>query len=126
MNNDVPSEIIEAALKVENYAKSQGWGKGWKFCGIQDRLADSVVSKEAWQNLGESTTEVGEPTRGELFEASQKLAAQEPFDNLKRLYEELLYQVKRKFEGESRHETALRYIKDAENIVNEPNVKQNS
>ena len=32
-----------------------------------------------------------------------------------RLHQELLYAVARKFPGESRHETALRYIRQAEN-----------
>jgi len=40
-------------------------------------------------------------------------AAQPPRD-VAELYHELLYAVARKFPGESRHETALRYIRDAE------------
>ena len=36
-----------------------------------------------------------------------------------RKYEELLYAVGRKYEGESRHETALRYIRERENVVSE-------
>lgn len=35
-------------------------------------------------------------------------------------YHELLYTVGNKFEGETRHETALRYIKMAENQDNPP------
>mgnify|MGYP001570319282 FL=1 len=31
-------------------------------------------------------------------------------------YDELIYAVGMKFNGESRHETALRYIREAENI----------
>ncbi len=36
------------------------------------------------------------------------------------LYNELLYAVERKFDGESRHETALRYIREAEVRAKEP------
>lgn len=36
-----------------------------------------------------------------------------------RLYNELLMAVERKFPGESRHETALRYIKEAEARVSQ-------
>ena len=35
-------------------------------------------------------------------------------EHLRGLYNELLYAVARKYEGESRHETALRYIREAE------------
>jgi hypothetical protein len=40
--------------------------------------------------------------------------------NVQKLYNELLYQVGRKFPNETRHETALRYLKNAETVVNEP------
>ena len=36
------------------------------------------------------------------------------------LYSELIYAVERKFPNETRHETALRYIREAENKVCEP------
>ena len=42
--------------------------------------------------------------------------AQPPRD-VSELYHELLYAVERKFPGESRHETALRYIRDTEERV---------
>ena len=35
-------------------------------------------------------------------------------------YHELLYAVERKFPGETRHQTALRYIKEAEARAKEP------
>jgi len=35
-------------------------------------------------------------------------------EEYKRLYEELLYAVESKWEGETRHETALRYIRNCE------------
>jgi len=36
------------------------------------------------------------------------------------LYQELLHAVARKFSGESRHETALRYIRDTESALVNP------
>ncbi len=41
-------------------------------------------------------------------------------DALRAKYEELLYAVSRKYEGEDRHETALRYIREREADINEP------
>jgi len=35
-------------------------------------------------------------------------------------YNELIYAVERKFENETRHQTALKYIREAEKVVNEP------
>jgi hypothetical protein len=37
-------------------------------------------------------------------------------EETKREYEELLYAVARKFPGETRHQTALRYIQEAEQV----------
>ena len=45
-----------------------------------------------------------------------KLVAQPPRD-VSELYHELLYAVAQKFPGESRHETALRYIREREERV---------
>lgn len=44
----------------------------------------------------------------------------EEIQSLKSKYHELLYQVAKKFPDESRHETALRYIRQAENHDNGP------
>lgn len=35
-------------------------------------------------------------------------------ERLQKLYNELLYEVARKYEGETRHQTALRYIRERE------------
>ena len=35
----IPIEIIEAAEKVSNYAKMQGFKSGWTICGVADRHA---------------------------------------------------------------------------------------
>jgi hypothetical protein len=40
-------------------------------------------------------------------------------DRVQSLYHDLLLQVERKFEGESRHETAKRYIREAEQNQNQ-------
>lgn len=39
-------------------------------------------------------------------------------ERLRSLYNELLYAVERKHDGETRHETALRYIREAESRAN--------
>ena len=49
---------------------------------------------------------------------SAPVSAQPPRD-VSELYHELLYAVARKFPGESRHETALRYIRDTEERVSQ-------
>lgn len=41
-------------------------------------------------------------------------------DRLRSLYNELLYAVERKHDGETRHETALRYIQEAEKALSTP------
>ena len=56
----------------------------------------------------------GTPYRG--CTGSAPVSAQPPRD-VSELYHELLYAVARKFPGESRHETALRYIRDTEERV---------
>ena len=57
---------------------------------------------------------------------SAPVSAQPPRD-VSELYHELLYAVGRKFPGESRHETALRYIRDTEERACEAgSCKQNS
>lgn len=57
---------------------------------------------------------------------SASLVAQPPRD-VSELYHDLLYAVARKFPGESRHETALRYIRDTEERVGEAgSCKQNN
>ncbi len=33
----IPHNVWEAALKVSNYAKKQGWGNEWCMAGITDR-----------------------------------------------------------------------------------------
>ena len=44
-------------------------------------------------------------------------------DHLRSLYNELLYAVASKHEGETRHETALRYIRERENRIEGPCVE---
>jgi hypothetical protein len=41
--------------------------------------------------------------------------------NIEKLYNELLYAVERKFPNETRHQTALRYIQEAEKDKSEIN-----
>lgn len=44
-------------------------------------------------------------------------------ESLRSLYHELLYAVEKKYPGETRHQTALRYIQEAESKESEPNEK---
>jgi len=44
---------------------------------------------------------------------------QEKHAELQRKYDELIYAVGNKYPGESRHETALRYIQERENSTSE-------
>lgn len=47
------------------------------------------------------------------------LASERAFDKLDELYEELIYAVCNKYPGETRHETALRYIRSVETRIGE-------
>ena len=47
-------------------------------------------------------------------------AAESRAEETRRLYDELLYQVGMKYPGESRHQTALRYLQLAETHVSGP------
>lgn len=49
---EIPSEIIEAAKKVEYYAKQQGW-KNWELCGIAERPSSPAqpASGEEAENI---------------------------------------------------------------------------
>ena len=53
---------------------------------------------------------------GDLREAAGLVKAEETL----RLYNELIYQVSMKYPGESRHQTALRYLQRAETHVSGP------
>lgn len=44
-------------------------------------------------------------------------------NNVVQKYAELLYAVCRKFPGETRHETAIRYIQEAEQRATNPSIK---
>ncbi len=48
------------------------------------------------------------------------------FDEKSKKYYELLYAVESKYENETRHETALRYIKSVERGRDEPQTEVNS
>lgn len=57
------------------------------------------------------------PLNGQLLSAAAAAVAGQA-------YSELLMAVERKFPGESRHQTALRYIREAEARANEPSKAQ--
>jgi hypothetical protein len=52
--------------------------------------------------------------------ASDSIDYQREYFTLLDKYNELIYAVERKFDNESRHQTALRYIRETENTKKEP------
>jgi hypothetical protein len=54
--------------------------------------------------------------------ASTTMVPTEEYERLKEMYEELLYAVESVIPGESRHATALRYIRQAERHDSTPQV----
>ena len=69
------------------------------------------MSEDAHGTAFEADHQPAAPTCHRHSEVAPQPAAPE----VEKLYHELLYAVIRKFPGESRHETALRYIMEAEN-----------
>lgn len=60
-------------------------------------------------------------TASQVKSAGGELLRQaESIEEIEAMYQALIMAVATKFEGESRHETALRYIQQAENQCNEP------
>ncbi len=85
--------------------RSDGTEEGMKTRCVKCGRATGDLPNAAGQGRREAT--YPEPA------GSASLVAQPPRD-VSELYHELLYAVARKFPGESRHETALRYIRDTE------------
>ena len=86
-------------------------------CGYYDREQAAIAAlSEPPSRCGESrpTNSAGRPEARKS--AATPAEPDEPSEarRLRKRYDELLYAVSRKFEGEDRHETALRYIREAE------------
>lgn len=81
--------------KVDTRPKRDGWAPG-DYCNTCHRCSCEFVGDKRANTCAD--------------------CAYGPEDELARLYRELLYAVERKFPGESRHETALRYIRNAERM----------
>ncbi len=56
--------------------------------------------------------------------ASDSIDYEHEYFTLLDKYNELIYAVERKFDNESRHQTALRYIRETENAKKEPQQAQ--
>lgn len=84
-------------ISGEEYAKAQELHKKLMDENDQLRAENLNLTKE----------------RDELKKSANNIAKM--LEEYKAKYNELLYAVANKYEGESRHETALRYIKEAEN-----------
>ena len=98
--------LVQAAEMLEhNDAIFKGpWKKGAKAWSGEfiERTVRDAVAKIA------PALRAAPPTTAAPVSATQQ-------SDTAKLYEELLYQVSKKHPGESRHQTALRYIQQAEN-----------
>ena len=83
-----------------------------------DRLADGMLYRKAAEEIQRLSDELTKWRKG-LNSISYDTKNAE-IQNLKSKYHELLYQVEKNFPNESRHETALRYIRQAESHDNGP------
>lgn len=77
----------------------------------QSSITSAGAAPDAALPVEETRSVTGVP--GE-FCLDRTLPADRPASEYKALYHELLYQVGKKHPGESRHETALRYLRNAE------------
>jgi hypothetical protein len=94
-------ELTESIRKTESAHQS----------ALEQQLAEETgIVDRVWDQLGRRTYEqlAGRSIHDLIEELKQQLAAAQAQHN------ELLYAVARKWPNESRHETALRYIREAE------------
>jgi len=88
---------------------------------LKHRLAvDSLTEKQLAEVIRQAIAS-GDFVRHITQDGSKQSVSYIPWrevERLKPLYNELLYAVERKFEGETRHETALRYIREKESCSN--------
>ena len=105
MNADTLREVYDAAaatlvkqyqLRVEQLTEKQ----------LVDALSQALKSGDFVRNCGPMTD-------GGYGQSVTYIPGMEA-DRIRRLYDELLYAVETKHEGETRHETALRYIRERE------------
>lgn len=74
---------------------------------------------EYWNDIVPALWDV-EQWDNKKIKAVVRLAYEAGYDGCRHKYYELIYAVERKFPDETRHQTALRYIRSAEQTVNEP------
>lgn len=89
-------------------------------------ITDPAEIREWAENLVESMLPAAQPTTPAdspvISEDEYTALAAISEENYRRWYMELIYSVQSKFDGETRHETALRYIKQAESTCYGPEV----
>ncbi len=61
-----------------------------------------------------------EPYAGRAAESAARAKANRKRNSLRELYNELIMAVEKKHEGETRHQTALRYIRERESVTPNP------
>lgn len=124
------------AASVTVYRVGDMTAKGRKaVCGWLRKLADDLQNEpEAFAKTFRArhmypANAAGQDRREATYPepAGSASPVTQPPRDVSELYHELLYAVARKFPGESRHETALRYIRDTEERVCETgSCKQNA
>ena len=85
----------------------------------------NIIKEQEWENsfdekfCGDSNDYYDVDTYDSIksFIRSNRSQLLQEIEEIERKYDELIFGVARKFEGETRHETALRYIKEAEQVV---------
>lgn len=111
-----PDEIIN---KILEHAGSQLFDRAALREWLSSRVSAATPAPCSGQSIGDGNAlgadgviHPGDPAHCEACRSAAERPAPTDF---KALYHELLFAVERKFPGESRHETALKYIRAAEN-----------
>jgi hypothetical protein len=95
---------LEALIEARHFMAKPGASLGWQHPMVQRNVMAAKALESALAASPVATQGDAKPKPGVWPRAVHQDA----------LYEELLYAVGNKYPGESRHETALRYIRQAE------------
>lgn len=99
--------------------------KGFIGLVTSDSKIDTKLGHKAWIGIHLDPEMAGYQwcSRDPEFIADSFNDIRSKLESINRKYEELIFQVEQKFPNESRHDTALRYIRDFENRRSEPGEK---
>ncbi len=110
-------ELVTAQTEIDRLKHSHADRVGQQACDLE-RLSKMVATAQARASAAEAAL-----ASSEERVKSQNRAVNEGIERnleLEDQYSELLYAVATKYDGESRHDTALRYIRQAENKESGP------